>query len=341
MSSRRNYYEIIDSLSFDPPEKNEDVIIRAVDLWRAIEGRRIAGSDDREKERELELYEDIKACLTDEIKRSREADMMKQKQIKRLHTIISAMKEKSQGESVIIPESLSDNLAKALRLDVESTVNKVFIDCGCHLKEQKNANIGMQLFITPSLLEVISNRLKKLVTLKDDDKPWLSKVSNLYELAAYTANDEKNIDKYQQVPADKLKKIMEIGSMRVSKGNLSQVNFCLADLYNAGRDHIFKDEKSKEKYNNSLKISKLDKYFNVINTLPEDLKKTAAIADGCINKIRKIFPDKNTAIGIYNYKTGQLGNAYEPYEGDNVFSCEGRGKIKFKIDGSRMILEFE
>lgn len=330
---RRNYYEIIDSLAFDPVEMQEKKITKAIDTWKILEERNDAlgaGIVDADGTKELSLAADIRACLTDKEKRKKEADAMKAKQLKKLQTIIGIMKEGAETTSPTVTGTRITNIAKTFRLDKEKTVKKAFVEAGFSVAERKTVNIASDLMISPTIYNTIRDRLAKLAAISNSSISWTGKVRNLYDLAAYTKNDGPNAMYYNKKPAAELKEIMSSGAAGVV-GKLDELNHCLADLYNSGLTQVFKDEKSKQKYDNTIKLDGMTSLFDLLREIPDEMKKDPILAGVCIKRIQKQFPNPDEALAIYNAKTNQIADPFEPANGEVEYvcgSCSAMTKMK-------------
>lgn len=339
MADRRNYYEIIDKLSFDPIEMKDKKIIAAIEMWKLLEEKRGISNEEangEQRQQELDMYDDIKACLTDKTRRKEEADAMKQKQKKKLEDIIAVLKESSVGSGLYVSNARIVSIAKSLRLDKEKTVKKAFTDTGFEVIVRKPVNITNDILLSNTVFNMVVTNTVKLSGMTSKDFLWLGKVKNLYDLAAFFKNDDANASIYSSKPADELKGIMEAGAASVA-GKLDALNHCLADLFQAGCTQIFKDEKTKTKYDNSLKIESLYELFSLLKEMPEEMKKDAYIADVCIKKIQSHFPDPDVALAIYNREAGNTLDPYEPDSGDVDLicgSCKSMSKIKYGADRS-------
>lgn len=337
MAERRNYYEIIDKLPFDPMEIKDKKIIDTIDLWKLLEEKRGISNEEasgEQRQQELDMYDDIKACLTDKERRKTEADAMKQKQKKKLSDIIAVLKESGGKDKLYISNARIISIAKSLRLDKEKTVKKAFTDAGFEVIIRKPVNITNDILLSNTVFKTVTENTIKLSGMSSKDYPWLSQVKSLYDLAAYFKNDGEHAIDYQHKSAEELKSIMEAGAASVA-GKLDTLNHCFADLFQAGCTQIFKDEKTKIKYDNSLKMENLFELFSLLKEMPEEMKKDPYIADVCIKKIQVYFPDPDVALAIYNREAGNTLDPYEPDSGDVDFvcgSCKSTSKIKYGTD---------
>lgn len=337
MSDRRNYYEIIDKLSFDPIEIKDKKIIAAIEMWKLLEEKRGISNEEyngEQRQQELDMYDDIKACLTDKTRRKEEADVMKQKQKKKLEDIIAVLKESSTKDDLYVSNARIVSIAKSLRLDKDKTVKKAFIDAGFEVIVRKPVNIANDILLSNTVFNMVSTNIVKLASISSKDFPWLNKVKNLYDLAAFFKNDGSNANIYSSKSAEEIKSIMELGAASVA-GKLDVLNHCLADLFQAGCTQIFKDERTKIKYDNSLKMERLYDLFSLLKEMPQEMKKDAYIADVCVKKIQSYFPDPDVALAIYNREAGNILDPYEPDSGDVNFicgSCKSTSKIKYGTD---------
>lgn len=337
MEERRNYYEIIDKLSFDPMEIKDKKIIDAIDLWKLLEEKRGISNEEangEQRQQELDMYDDIKACLTDKERRKSEADAMKQKQKKKLSDIVAVLKESGGKDKLYISNARIVSIAKSLRLDKEKTVKKAFTDAGFEVIIRKPVNITNDILLSNTVFKTVTENTIKLSGMSSKDYPWLSQVKSLYDLAAFFKNDGEHAMDYQYKSAEELKSIMEAGAASVA-GKLDTLNHCFADLFQAGCTQIFKDEKTKTKYDNSLKMENLFELFSLLKEMPEEMKKDSYIADVCIKKVQVYFPDPDVALAIYNREAGNALDPYEPDSGDVDFvcgSCKSISKIKYGAD---------
>lgn len=337
MADRRNYYEIIDKLSFDPIEMRDKKVIDAIEMWKLLEEKRGISNEEangEQRQQELDMYDDIKACLTDKTRRKEEAGAMKRKQKKKLEDIIAILKESSSGADLYVSNARIVSIAKSLRLDKEKTVKRAFTDAGFEVIVRKPVNITNDILLSNTVFNMVSANTVKLASMSSKDFSWLNKVKNLYDLAAFFKNDDSNADVYSSKSAAELRSIMEVGAASVA-GKLDALNHCFADLFQAGCTQIFKDEKTKTKYDNSLKIESLYDLFSLLKEMPEEMKKDAYIADICIKKIQSYFPDLDVALAIYNREAGNTLDPYEPDSGDVDFicgSCRSTSKIKYGTD---------
>lgn len=332
MSERRNYYEIIEKLSFDPIDINEKKIISAIEHWKANADREshIEGSlTQKQAGSEADMYESIKKCLTNKETRKQEAEAMKNLQLQKLNEIIAFLKESDLEKELKVTNARLLILAKSLRLDRENTVKKAFISAGFEVVNIGTGSAYANIFLSNTMFDNIDLNFKKLNVLSHEDYPWLSKVNNLYALAAFYNKDESNIVGYQKKSADELRLFMEKASKDVA-GRVDEVHHCLANLFNFGYMQIFKDDNTKYKYDNSLKLKQLDFLLKTLKNMPDGLKRDESVAERGIKKIQRYFPDYNIALGIYNKALNIVSEPYEPeklYADCMCANCKSYTKI--------------
>lgn len=338
MAARVNYYEIIETLSFDPIEAREKKILDAINMWKLLEEKRSIASDEdyaAQARRKLRMYEDIKACLTDKDRRKNEAEEMKKKQVGKLAITISTIKESFEDKHYRISNLLLMDIAKAHRLDIEKTVRPCFVEAGFEVEEKKT-NPAAALFPSGTVSAGIAARINSLKTDKSAQYPWLDQVNNLYDLAAFSQGEGARAINYHLKSAEDLKKIMSAGATATS-GKLDEANHDLAYLYNAGVTQIFKDEAARKKYDNELKLTPLNPLFDAIRVLPNNLRRNPYVAESCIEKIRKIYADYDLAVAIYSLKVCP----YEPSDDTKRLSFEDEGNIKLLIKNNRIEMVFD
>lgn len=340
MADRRNYYEIIDTLSFDPIEMKDKKIIAAIEIWKLLEERRGISNEEAngvQRQQELDMYDAIKACLTNKESRRIEADAMKAKQIRKLNGIVAILRQSCESGKLYISNARLFSIAKSLRLDKERTVKKAFIDAGFDIISRKPASAVNDILLPNTIFNSLTVNIKRLNIIKNKDYPWLHQVRNLYDLAAFFRDDASASDSYPMKSATELKSMMEAGASKVA-GKLDELNHCLADLFQAGATQIFKDDKTKSKYDNSLKLSLLVDLFALLKDMPEEMRKDSYIADICIKKIQSYFPDPDIALAIYNREAGNGLDPYEPDSGDVDFvcgSCKSTTRVQYGIDKTK------
>ena len=106
------------------------------------------------------------------------------------------------------------------------------------------------IFLSNTMLDNIDLNFKKLNVLSHEDYPWLSKVNNLYALAAF-------IIRTNQILSDtKRRALMNLDFYgKGFKGccrQVDEVHHCLAKSVQFGYMQIFKDDNTKYKYDNFL-----------------------------------------------------------------------------------------
>ena len=91
---RRNYFEML-GLDFDPPEKNDRAIQKAIAAWKKRTEDMLGSEDDKVRRSvlsaELDLHDNIVETLKDNKTRNAEARALKEQRIAQLEKLIDIM----------------------------------------------------------------------------------------------------------------------------------------------------------------------------------------------------------------------------------------------------------
>ena len=318
--TRKNYYEIL-GLQFDPPEKNERRIAKAIEEWEKRVNDGIANAIDGKEQKilrdELALKPDMVALFKDNKLKNAEANALKEAKIEQLEKLIDIMSDGQSGTPVVTNAMIRD-VQSTLKLQ-QSTIESSFKNKGYEVLKPKRNTLYKDAFLLNTTFDSLNSKIAKLKTMKSDKYPWFSKVENLYDFACYfNGGDDNDRQNYRIKRASDLHDLMQSWSVTYTN-DISEQGHLLNDLFSVGCS-IFDSEVNKKKYDQSLERMKLADFFSLLMNAPESFKRNRFFADSCIRTIQKHFPDYNLALAIYNQHARLLQDPYEPIEPDQFGS---------------------
>lgn len=312
---RRNYFEIL-GLDFDPPEKNQRRIDKAIAEWKkrtedmlaneTIVTRRAVLSD------ELSLHDDMVETLHENKTRNIEARALKEVRTQQLEQLIDIMLVGQSGTPEVTNAQIR-NVHLKLKLSPK-TIEDTYVKKGFVVQQvTKMVNLN-DAFLTTVVADNISSKISQLQLMAIPKYPWTSKVTDLYDLACYFGGgSDSDTGSYHKKRTTELYSIMESWAAQFAS-DMSAQGHLLADLFTAGTTQVFNTEVNRKKYDQSLEREKLKSFFSLLKSAPEDFKKDRYFADSCIRTIQKSFPDYNLSLALYNQEAGLMQDPYEPLE---------------------------
>lgn len=312
---RRNYFEML-GLDFDPPEKNQRRIDKAIADWKkrtedmlaneTIETRRAALSG------ELDLHDDMVGVLRENKTRNIEARALKEIRVEQLEKLIDIMLIGQAGTPEVTNAQIR-NVHLRLKLSPK-TIEDTYVKKGFVVQPVKKAVNLNDAFLAPVVADNISGKVTQLQTMVIPKYPWTAKVSDLYDLACFFGGgSEADTGSFHKKRTAELYSIMESWAAQFAS-DMSTQGHLLADLFTAGTTQVFNTEANRKKYDQSLEREKLKDFFRLLKSAPEDFKKDRYFADSCIRTIQKSFSDYNLALALYNQEAGLMQDPYEPIE---------------------------
>ena len=138
-------------------------------------------------------------------------------------------------------------------------------------------------------------------------------VYDLYDFAAYLRDDVKNAPAYHNKGRSELLNIVTSASKNYSQRN-DDLGKLLGTLTTQAQSFVFNSDANLEAYNLYLKyLSKeLTDLFSTLKSMALDDKLQSKVAETCVKKIQKYFPDFETALAIYNKEAGFKDEFYLP-----------------------------
>lgn len=311
----KNYFKILD-LDFDPPEKNQKKIDKAIQTWKKRTEDILANETDKVRRAtllaELDMYEDMVNVLKDNKERNREAHELKEFRIGQLEKLIDIMLTGQSGTPRVTNAQIR-NVHLKLRLSPK-TIEDIYKKKG-FMVQQKSCIVNLNdAFLSTVVAGNISTKLEQLRTLSSPKYPWSPNVYDLYDLAGFFSEGvTADIVRYHKKRTTELYSIMETWATQLAS-DMSSQGHLLADLFTAGITQVFNSETNRKKYDQSLEREKLKGFFALLRTAPDDFKKDRYFADSCIRIIQKNFPDFNLSLALYNQEAGLMHDPYEPLE---------------------------
>lgn len=320
--TRRNYYEML-GLEFDPPEKNQRRIDKAIAEWKRRTEDMLANetveSYRRSLNEELAMLEDITAVMNDVRQRNTEARALRQIKVRQLEQILDILMFGS-GNSPNVTTAQIHSVSSKLKLSPKTVediyTKKGFIVC----KPSDGLNLD-DYFLSSVIYGHLSTDLKRLKKLNSPKYPWTSQINDMYDLACFFAGgSERDRVGYKKRRTSDLYAVMETWASRLAS-DMSEEGHLLGDLFTAGMTQVFDCETNREKYDSSLKREQLKELFALIKAAPEQFKRDRYFADGCIEKIRRSFPEYDLALSLYNREGGLIKDPYEPFDASIHVIC--------------------
>lgn len=336
---RRNYFEIL-GLDFDPPEKNQRRIDKAIAEWKkrtedmlaneTIATRRAVLSD------ELSLHDDMIETLRENKTRNVEARALKEVRIQQLEKLIDIMLIGQSGTPEVTNAQIR-NVHLKLKLSPK-TIEDIYVKKGFVIQQVAKAVNLNEAFLAPVVAGNISSKISQLQAMVIPKYPWTSKVSDLYDLACYFGGgSESDTGSYHKKRTTELYSIMESWAAQFAS-DMSTQGHLLADLFTAGTTQVFNTEANRKKYDQSLEREKMKEFFALLKAAPDDFKKDRYFVDSCIRTIQKSFPDYNLSLALYNQEAGLMQDPYEPLEALihlTCASCRTPAEFRTREDAER------
>lgn len=320
--TRRNYFELL-GLEFDPPEKNQRRIDKAIAEWKSRTEDMLANETvetyRRSLNEELAMLDDVTAVMNDVRQRNTEARELKQIKVRQLEQILDILMYGS-GNSPNVTTAQIQSVSSKLKLSPK-TVEEIYTTKGFKVcKPSAGLNLD-DYFLSSVIYGHLSTDLKRLKNLNSTKYPWTAKINDMYDLACFFGGgSERDRVGYRKRRTSDLYAVMDTWASRLAS-DMSEEGHLLGDLFTAGMTQVFDCETNREKYDSSLKREQLKELFALIKAAPEQFKRDRYFAEGCIEKIRRSFPEYDLALSLYNREGGLLKDPYEPFDASIHVIC--------------------
>ncbi len=310
-------------LDFDPPEKNQRRIDKAVAEWKSRTEDMLANetveSYRQSLSEELSQLDNVISVMNDNKQRNAEARELKQIKVRQLEQILDILLFGNGGAPGVTMAQIRSVCAK-LRLSLK-TVQDIYTSKGFTVQKPA-AQLNLDdYFLSSVIYGNISANLRRLKGMNSVKYPWTSKIDDMYDLACFFGGGtDRDRVSYRKRRASELCEVMETWASRLAS-DMSEEGHLLGDLFTAGMTQVFDCESSRSKYDSSLKRERLGELFSLIKAAPEEFKKDRYFAEGCIEKIRRSFPEYELALALYNREGGLLKDPYEPFDASIYVIC--------------------
>ena len=326
--AKKNIFEML-GLEFDPPD-NVKKIRAAYENWKkrltAEQNTTVDPMRLSEIREELQMDEYIALTIENPRFRQSEAESLKRQRVEELRLYIDIQRGDTSG-TLQVNQAQIRQVRDKLRLSL-ATIEATYREQGFEIKPAKTAQKILatlnNFFLSDSVMEELGKNFAAFQTVPDKKNfAWSANVHDLYELAFYIENQiEPSPNFYRRRSTDDLREIFREEAKKVS-APIPQWQSIKA-LLNLAQTQVFNSDDSRFKYDHSLKIATLAKFFAQIKSAPELFKRDSYFADNCINRIRRTFPNflnYELSAALYNKAAGLLKNPYE--------SADDAGEISF------------
>jgi len=339
--AKRNIFEML-GLEFDPPD-NVKKIRAAYEAWKkrltteqntSVDPIRLAKI---REELELQMDGYVARVLDNPMLRQREAESLKQQRVEELRLYIDIQRGETQG-TLQVNQSQIRQIRDKLKLS-PATIETTYKEQGFEIKPAKTAQTILatlnNFFLADSVLEELRKNFATFQLVPDEKNfSWSKNVHDLYELAYYIENQiEPSPHFYYHRSAEELREIFREAAKKFS-APIPQWH-SIKVLLNLAQTQVFNTDDNHWRYNHSLKIETLTKFFAQIKAAPEVFKRDSHFADNCINRIHHAFPNFLTyelSVALYNKAAGLLRDPYEATNdtGENSFyvTCANCGAFE-------------
>lgn len=311
-----NYYEML-GLPCDGRQAEDIKLIQStLKQWELSKTDALNNESQEAKRKvlrsELDELPNMQKLLSDAVLRKRHAEELKAVRLAQVDSIIGIMK-KSRTSAKSIARARLDRIAVLIGL-LPATIAERFKSAGYAVVESRPVKTNDFLMENRVLdkisgdLELIRNHMK---SNPHEPLQEITMATNLYEyLAIMEGKSIEDADEYKLMTTDKLAALFSAKMMEHVRTTAPTMWY--KDIESQAKTQVMKDDKQRAKYNNALKLQKLDSLLKLLVTIPVSIKLERAFADECIREIQELFPDEDQAIAIYNkYGEMPLESQYE------------------------------
>ena len=324
-----NYYAMLDVACDIPDADQVKEIKMKLPAWYSAQQTAFNNATDgitkKKLQQELDEYPNMQKLLTDTALRKKHADALKTELLRQVQFIIDIITECNNSQKSITSRRIK-NIAAKIGLK-EVTVKKQFRDAGYTVVDVKNAGTG-DVFLNETPIRSIEGALEAVRRYAQSDRCYdeiakeAAKATDLYEyLAVMEGHTVAEGASYRLKPVENLRQICS-NLATTHNGNASPIKD-YQTLDSTGKMQVFASEKTRNQYNNSLRLAAIKSSFlDKLISVPDSLRQDRSFAEACISRIQQEFPDEDDAIAIYN-KYAQLSgdDAYEKESVQKVTVC--------------------
>lgn len=307
---RYNYFKLLDLMPDGPQANNTKIIQQAIENWERATRDKIEKAIDIVKRQNLvaQLKElpNMQRMLTDVSLRKQHAEELKARYLESLRYLISIMLAGSEvyGTKDMAKKEISSFGIKRIATQfnlLPSTVQKEFQANGYRIIKAKQIRVDFLLpdYIIHDLEDQLM-RLKDYLNNNPESKCFsLIKADNLYEYLALMKDESiQNASVWEHTDTGVIHEEFE----KLSKTHIGSdtLNLCARMVESIAAKKIFIDNETRIKYDNVLKLKKLQPLFDLLKKVPEEIKNEPYFAEECIRRIQELFTDREKAVALYN-----------------------------------------
>jgi len=303
-----NYYEVLDLPCDGKGADDIKLIGSALRQWEAQQTDALNNeirSDRRAAlQAELDYLPDMKRLLTDAGLRKAHSEAMKAERIGKLDVLIGIMSDSAAPEKTVSKARL-ETIAGSLGL-MTVTVVKCFKEAGFAVETAAPVNMG-DFILADRVMNAIESDMEHvrqyMAAHPADPMHELANAVSLYEYIAVM--DGKGIgtaQDYRNMPTMQLSALFA-AKMREHVRTTVPVAW-YKNIESQAKVMIFRDDSSRVKYENALRLRQLKPMFELLKGLPAYVKLESGFAEACISRIKAVFYDDEQAVAVYNKYCG-------------------------------------
>lgn len=295
-----NYYELL-QLDFDPPEKNQRRIDKAIAEWKKRTEDMLANETIATRRAvlsaQLSLYTDMVECMRDLKTRNQEACALKDKRLKELISLLNIMPIRNNTESILPWEDVVD-LSEQFRLSIQ-TISTVLEEQFITFEKRPYLPNLNDIFVSAVLIENIKEKLHILKEYSHNS--GYQDAMNMYDFfdCYFTVDNMPYRSRERETFELEYLAKCELEKLATNVG--AEGTICVS-LFGVACQFIFNSEKNRQRYDNTLKIGQWDDLFSGISSAPMSFRRNPKYADKWIIEILKKIPDEDVAVALYNSK---------------------------------------
>lgn len=311
-------------VEFDPPDNIRKIKL-AFEQWKkrltdeqntTVDTVRLAKIRE-----ELAMSDTISTIIDNPKLRAREADELKRQRVEQLRLYIDLLRGDTAG-TLIVTQAQMKRVREKLRLSL-LTIESTYKEQGFEVKKPRTKSVIInalnKFFMSDDVMNEIAKNLADFNTVPDPrNYPWAASVRNLYDLAFRIEHTEPNVTSYYQLSSKELSEIFKREAQRVAAP--VPVWHSIKALLNLAQMQVFNSDENRFKYDHSIKLDVLSKFFNGLKAAPDIFKRDPYFADNCINRIQNAFPNflnYELSVALYNKAAGLLNEPYESASNPN------------------------
>ncbi|MBR1398158.1 MAG: zinc ribbon domain-containing protein [Selenomonadaceae bacterium] len=323
--AKRNCFEML-GVEFDPPD-NIKKIKAAFEDWKkrltTEQNTTVDSTRLNEIREELAMSNYIATIIDNPKFRQIEAEKLKQQRIEQLRLYIDLLIG-DDGGTLQVNRAQMKKVSEKLHLSL-STVESTYRQKGFEIKNPRNKSSIIKtlndFFLSENVMGELRNNFADFQTVPDArNYAWSASVNNLYDLAYnIEQRSEPSADSYRYLDAEELCDIFQREAQKVAAPVPAWHS--IKTILHIAQMQVFNSNENRYKYDHSLTLEPLTKFFADLKAAPDIFKRDSYFADNCIERIQKSLPSVankyELAVALYNKATGMLNDPYESADNPN------------------------